>query len=79
MNDIFLVEIRLARTKWRISEMIFGISDSFQVKRHMERHPHITLFGPLILNEEYRSPDAARSGRTRGAAIPPRPVHNRWV
>jgi calcineurin-like phosphoesterase family protein len=53
MDDIFLVEIRLARTKWRISEMIFGIADSFRVKQHMERHPHITLFGPLILKEGY--------------------------
>ncbi len=53
MDDIFLVEIRLARTKWRISEMIFGIADSFHVKRHRERHPHITLFGPLSLKEGY--------------------------
>ncbi len=55
MDDIFLVEIRLARTKWRVSEMSFGIADSFHVKQHMERHPHITLFGPLVLKNGYGS------------------------
>jgi len=51
MDDIYLVEIRLARTKWRIRETIFTIARLFPIGRYMERHPHVTLFGPLTLNE----------------------------
>jgi len=50
MDETYLVEIRLARTKWRIRETIFGIARTFRFEPFMERHPHITLFGPLTLN-----------------------------
>ena len=49
MEDTYLVEIRLAATKWRIREIIFTIAEAFRLEPFMERHPHITLFGPLIL------------------------------
>jgi calcineurin-like phosphoesterase family protein len=51
MDDIYLVEIRLARTKWRIRETIFTIGRLFPIGNFMEKHPHVTLFGPLTLNE----------------------------
>jgi hypothetical protein len=51
MDDIYLVEIRLARTKWRIRETIFTIARLFSVRSYMERHPHVTIFGPLTLND----------------------------
>lgn len=50
MEETYLVEIRLARTKWRIRETIVGIARTFCLEQFMERHPHITLFGPLVLN-----------------------------
>ncbi|MFA4859988.1 2'-5' RNA ligase family protein [Methanoregula sp.] len=49
MEDTYLVEIRLAATKWRIRETIFAIAGKFHLEAFMERHPHITLFGPLVL------------------------------
>jgi calcineurin-like phosphoesterase family protein len=51
MDDIFLVEIRLAMTKWRIRETISFIGRLFALEGYLERHPHITLFGPFTLNE----------------------------
>jgi calcineurin-like phosphoesterase family protein len=51
MDDIFLVEIRLATTKWRINEKISVIAKKFRLQGFVEKHPHITLFGPLSLNE----------------------------
>ncbi|MFA5348281.1 MAG: 2'-5' RNA ligase family protein [Methanoregula sp.] len=51
MDDIYLVEIRLGRTKWRIRKTIFTIAPLFDLEPFIERHPHITLFGPLTLNE----------------------------
>jgi calcineurin-like phosphoesterase family protein len=51
MDDTYLIEIRLARTKWRIRNTIFAIAGTFGLEPFMERHPHITLFGPLVLNE----------------------------
>lgn len=49
MEDTYLVEIRLARTKWRIRDRIVSIARSFQLEEFMERHPHVTLFGPFTL------------------------------
>ena len=49
MEDTYLVEIRLATTKWRIRETIFMIAGAFHLEPFMEHHPHITLFGPLVL------------------------------
>jgi calcineurin-like phosphoesterase family protein len=50
MDDIYLVEIRLGRTKWRIRKTIFTIARLFNIEPFIERHPHVTLFGPLTLN-----------------------------
>jgi calcineurin-like phosphoesterase family protein len=51
MDNIYLIEIRLARTKWRIRETIKTIGQIFSLEPYLERHPHVTLFGPLTLNE----------------------------
>jgi calcineurin-like phosphoesterase family protein len=51
MDSIYLIEIRLARTKWRIRETIITIGQIFSLEPYLERHPHVTLFGPLTLNE----------------------------
>jgi calcineurin-like phosphoesterase family protein len=51
MDDIYLIEIRLSRTKWRIRETISHIGRLFCLEPYLERHPHVTLFGPLTLNE----------------------------
>jgi calcineurin-like phosphoesterase family protein len=52
MDDIYLIEIRLARTKWRIRETISNFGQVFSLEPYLERHPHVTLFGPLTLNED---------------------------
>lgn len=49
MDDTYLVEIRLARTKWRIKHIISSIAGHYHLENHMERHPHVTIFGPLVL------------------------------
>ena len=51
MDDIYLIEIRLAMTKWRIRETISYIGRLFAIEGYLERHPHVTLFGPFALNE----------------------------
>lgn len=51
MDDIYLVEIRLGRTKWRIMRTVFSIARMFNIDQLIERHPHVTLFGPLTLND----------------------------
>jgi len=51
MDDIYLIEIRLSRTKWRIRETISYIGRLFSLEPYLERHPHVTLFGPLTLDE----------------------------
>jgi calcineurin-like phosphoesterase family protein len=54
MDDIYLIEIRLARTKWRIGKTISLVGRLFSLESYIERHPHLTLFGPLSLNEGVR-------------------------
>jgi calcineurin-like phosphoesterase family protein len=49
MDDVYLIEIRLARTKWRVREKITSVARAFGITPFMERHPHVTLFGPLEL------------------------------
>jgi len=49
MDDVYLLEIRLGRTKWRIREMVVSIARQFRIEKFMERHPHVTLFGPMEL------------------------------
>ena len=56
MDEIFLIEIRLGTTKWRIKETISAIAKKFRLEIFVEKHPHVTLFGPLSLNEGI-SPD----------------------
>ena len=56
MDEIFLIEIRLGKTKWRINETISAIAKKFRLEIFVEKHPHVTLFGPLNLNEGI-SPD----------------------
>ncbi|MFA7695232.1 MAG: 2'-5' RNA ligase family protein [Methanoregula sp.] len=51
MDDTYLVEIRLARTRWRIKETTRAIAQKFDVGRYRERHPHITLYGPFTLED----------------------------
>ena len=51
MENIYLIEIRLGMTKWRVNETILAIAKRFRLERFIERHPHVTLFGPLSLNE----------------------------
>jgi calcineurin-like phosphoesterase family protein len=51
MDDTYLIEIRLGRTKWRIRKTITRIGRLFSIEGYIERHPHVTLFGPLTLNE----------------------------
>jgi calcineurin-like phosphoesterase family protein len=51
MEDTYLVEIRLGRTKWRVKQLIYSLAGSFGIEQFLEPHPHVTLFGPLILNE----------------------------
>jgi len=50
MEDTYLVEIRLGRTKWKIKHIISSVAGSFGIRQFMEPHPHVTLFGPLALN-----------------------------
>jgi len=79
MDDTYLIEIRLARTKWRIRNTIFAIAGAFRLEAFMERHPHITLFGPLVLNDGVTSDDlVAAIGRTARGRGPVRFLINGW-
>jgi calcineurin-like phosphoesterase family protein len=51
-ENMFLVEIRLGRTKWRIKKIIAEIVRMFQIEEFVENHPHITLFGPFSLKDK---------------------------
>lgn len=51
MDSTYLVEIRLSRTKWRIRKITSEIARNFGIRDFLELHPHVTLFGPLTLNE----------------------------
>jgi calcineurin-like phosphoesterase family protein/2'-5' RNA ligase len=51
MDDVYLIEIRLGRTKWRIKQTIVTIARTFGIEPYMERHPHVTLYGPMELKE----------------------------
>ena len=44
MEETYLVEIRLARTRWQIKKTIQVIAKIFGVETNQERHPHITLY-----------------------------------
>jgi hypothetical protein len=51
MDDTYLVEIRLARTRWRIKETTGAITQKSGTERYRERHPHVTLYGPFTLDD----------------------------
>lgn len=51
MDSTYLVEIRLSRTKWRITKITNEIANNFGIGDFLELHPHVTLFGPLTLKE----------------------------
>ncbi|MFA5221345.1 MAG: 2'-5' RNA ligase family protein [Methanoregula sp.] len=51
MEDTYLIEVRLARTRWTIKKNNSLIARTYNVLHFMERHPHITLYGPFSLNE----------------------------
>jgi calcineurin-like phosphoesterase family protein len=51
MDSTYLVEIRLSQTKWRIRKIMTEIANNFGIGDFLELHPHVTLFGPLVLNE----------------------------
>jgi calcineurin-like phosphoesterase family protein len=60
MDDTYLVEIRLGRTKWRIREMVTSIAHTYDIDDFRERHPHVTLFGPFTLRDDTSSRDLLR-------------------
>jgi calcineurin-like phosphoesterase family protein/2'-5' RNA ligase len=51
MDSTYLVEIRLSRTKWRIRKITHEIAHNFGIGDFLELHPHVTLFGPMTLND----------------------------
>ena len=55
MDSTYLIEIRLSRTKWRIRKIMNEIAHNFGILDFLELHPHVTLFGPLTLNEDASS------------------------
>ncbi len=73
MEDIFLIEIRLGKTKWRMNETISAIAKKFRLGNYTEKHPHVTLFGPLSLNgdvSEEQFLDAVSRAASRYDPIP---------
>jgi calcineurin-like phosphoesterase family protein len=50
-ENMFLIEIRLGRTKWRIKQTTARITKTFRIEEFAEKHPHITLFGPFTVKE----------------------------
>ena len=73
MGDTYLVEIRLARTRWQIKETTRAIARRFKVERYREHHPHITLYGPFSLDDPCREQDlldAVAACAPRSDAIP---------
>lgn len=56
-ENTFLVEIRLARTKWRIKRITERITTHFSIPECAERHPHVTLFGPFSLRKGITFPE----------------------
>jgi calcineurin-like phosphoesterase family protein len=73
MGDTYLIEIRLARTRWRIKETTRVIARQFGVGRYREHHPHVTLYGPFTLDNPAREQDllyAVAACAARNRALP---------
>lgn len=51
MDDTYLVEIRLARTRWHIKETTRAIVKKAGAEQYRELHPHVTLYGPFTLED----------------------------
>jgi calcineurin-like phosphoesterase family protein len=51
-DDVYLIEIRLGRTKWKVKQVVTAIAASSGIEYFMEEHPHVTLFGPLELGDD---------------------------
>jgi len=73
MDTTYLVEIRLSRTKWRIKKTIEEIGQLFGVSEWTELHPHVTLYGPLILREGVTDPQMLDAIGTAAARFDPVP------
>ncbi|MGD1003922.1 MAG: 2'-5' RNA ligase family protein [Methanoregulaceae archaeon] len=56
LDNIFLIEIRLGRTKWRIKKTTAKIGQIYHIEKFIEKHPHLTLFGPFHLKKEIAIP-----------------------
>ena len=72
-ENMFLIEIRLGRTKWRIKQTTARISKTFQIEEFAEKHPHITLFGPFTVKKGVSVQDlltAVESAAKAFGAIP---------
>jgi calcineurin-like phosphoesterase family protein/2'-5' RNA ligase len=54
MDDTYLVEIRLARTRWRVKVITRAIAQTSGAERYQEQHPHVTLYGPFTLDDPRR-------------------------
>jgi calcineurin-like phosphoesterase family protein len=61
VQNTFLIEIRLTRTKWRIKRNTEQISRIFSLDAYCEKHPHVTLFGPFSLKPEVTVPDLLKT------------------
>ena len=73
MDDIYLVEIRLGRTKWRIKKTVFAIEQLYDIGLHIEKHPHVTLSGPLTLKEGITTAQLLGAIESIAAAFDPVP------
>jgi calcineurin-like phosphoesterase family protein len=72
LQELFLIEIRLGRTKWRIKRTTEEICRIFSIEQFAEKHPHITLFGPFSLKEDI--PESVLIDAVETAAKPFGPV-----
>src|SRR4030043_96765 len=73
MEETYLVEIRLGRTKWRIRETIITIARVFDIGSFIEKHPHVTLFGPMTLNQGITIPQLLQAIGTVASSFDPVP------
>lgn len=73
MNATYLVEIRLSRTKWRIRKITEQIARESGIRDFLEPHPHVTLYGPLTLNNGISSRDLLDAIATVAARYDPVP------
>jgi calcineurin-like phosphoesterase family protein len=73
MEPTYLVEIRLSRTKWRIRKITDEIAHGFGIGDFLEPHPHVTLFGPMSLDEGITSQEVLDAIGSIGARYDPVP------